>query len=48
VVDVIAERSVMVTGKAQTLCWGGYGMKLHIDFSGIETVHENPGIYSNH
>ena len=41
-VDVIAERSVVVTGKAQTLCWGGYGLKLHIQFSCIERVDAKP------
>ena len=28
--DVIAETSVLVTSKAQTFCWAGYGLKLHI------------------
>ena len=28
--DVIAETSVLVTSKAQTFYWAGYGLKLHI------------------
>ena len=28
--DVIAETSVQVTNQAQTFCWEGYGLKLHV------------------
>ena len=35
--DVIAETSVLVTNKAQTFHWAGYGLKLHIPQGALPT-----------